>query len=376
MKETTMMNKNLIYVALMASSIACAEKDHNSSPEQNATVQESIINGTVPAPGGLVQYGVVNVPGCTGTLLTNRHVLTAHHCVRQYDDTKGTWAAAQNTGMSAFLEDGNGNQTQNESRIFEPPQPWSVNAGDYSIIELATPMTISGQTDGFFNPIYSQADSSLVNKSVLCIGYGMTQEATPTTPGGGFKLTYATMTINSVVSNQTYQINRTASNVVGAGGDSGSSCFLNGFVTGVQSTCGLGSYYDLNHNGVDDVWGENYNIPSCTGASAGSLRSWVNQQILANTTVGYSFVPALSPGTSVYANVAAVNQTSNNVLVSTNTTLPAFAARSGRLDVSVPNQPPNMMCPKLHTDTALNGDMVLTGTCLGNGLVSALIATI
>lgn len=40
------------------------------------------------------------------------------------------WAATANTGMNALLEDGNGNQTALQSRIFEPPQLWSINAGD------------------------------------------------------------------------------------------------------------------------------------------------------------------------------------------------------------------------------------------------------
>jgi hypothetical protein len=93
--------------------------------------------------------------GCTGAMLTNRRVLTAHRCVRGYDD------------------------------VLEPPTPWGINARDHAILRLDGPLSVEGESDHFYNTLYSGSDASLLNQVVTCIGYGGTTEATAMTFAGG-----------------------------------------------------------------------------------------------------------------------------------------------------------------------------------------------
>jgi hypothetical protein len=74
--------------ALVAVSVGgCLPGTSTSNPDEAVGVTtESIINGGVITRGSAAVLGVVNLNGCTGTLLTNRIVLTAHHCVRSYSD--------------------------------------------------------------------------------------------------------------------------------------------------------------------------------------------------------------------------------------------------------------------------------------------------
>jgi len=361
----------------------CSGPSSSADSTTAAESMEPIINGTVPSAGALETYGVVNLAGCTGTLLTNQHVLTAHHCTGRYNGTKRDWSgtlAAPGT-MTISLEAATGTKFATNSTIYEPPgntTTWTLNGGstgDYSIIELDHPIPVSGSSDTFYNQIYTGTDSSLVGKTVLCMGYGGTTEATANSQAGGFgTLTYANMAISSLTGS-TLRRNRTTGNVVGFGGDSGSTCYSSGAVTTVQSTCDSGSWFDLNFNNKDDAWVENYNVQWCDSSGPDSYRTWANGIIMTGFGLAYNFVPALSGTPTVSAHLYSRGAEVAGSPVAANGTMATYfqATRSGRVEVKTNTSPTNTMCPNALYTTPLAGSAQLRLTCLGNGLVSGLV---
>ena len=352
--------------------LACGTESAESVEEN----QEPIIGGTVPTRGTLESFGVVSLGGCTGTMLTNRHILTAHHCTGRYNFTAEDWSGTLNAPgtMTVRLERALVDSTASNLSILEPPGDagtWTLDDGDYSLITLDQALEANGSSDSFYNAIYASSDASLLNQTVLCMGYGGTTEATQMTFASGFNtLTSANMTINSA-SGGVLRRDRTSGGIVGFGGDSGSTCYFNGLVTGVQSTC-KASFVDVNGNGVNDGWAERNNTQWCKSAAPGQFRDWAENAILADVTVTFDAMPPMAAEATLQGTVTTTSGV-NSVNLLAGMTLTKKAPRSGRVGVAVDVEPDGMLCPVVDATSPMSGSLSISARCLGDGLVAALL---
>lgn len=280
---------SLVSVVLVA---ACGSvvPDSGTGSERTSTAREAIIMGTTvnnAATAGVVQvFSKHSI--CTGTLLQNDLVLTARHCVTTDSTITGPLDSdGQHYALSM------GEQTITPTMAVDSGYSPSM---DVALIYLQTFFQTGASANlayGFRNPIWPLPDAWLQGASVTCEGYGYY-----TFPGSfdGI-LRMATLTVASTTtSNLHYAPN--ASGQILTNGDSGSTCFINGYVTGVFSTF---TNDGTSVTGADCVGPELY-------------RPWV-QGYLSNLSGGNTDVATSQNVAADWMNLAESDASASNALV-------------------------------------------------------------
>lgn len=193
---------------------------------------------------------------CSGTLMTNRHIITAKHCL--------------NLGLSVFAKMG--------SQRVAILQKAEATNWDVAVASLVSPMQMWNwhhdhfltplpaiTTTGYARLISAATNVSLEQSALFCLGYGGATNAQPQPPLKNAVLTtrYEIVNVNPMNPVITLRTN----GQLQEGGDSGGPC-LNGFSVGASH---LGFVQSGCNNGLG----------ACFGAGAESFKNWAYLTILA-----------------------------------------------------------------------------------------------
>jgi hypothetical protein len=207
--------------------------------DETGSIEEPIVNGTnvttdlIGTPKFLNNY---NGGTCTSTLLRDRWLLTAYHCVSIDGATKNPPAP-----LSSF-EAWVGNTKATVARIFYPGLPAQVPTMDVALVKLASALPAPpGHAEPWDIPLFSGSSSSLVGNSYYCQGWGYNtcnQQGLGVLRSAVLPVTSSDATGFTITPNQFGQTT--------TDGDSGSSCYqvANGryHVLGVLSNGECGSH--------------------------------------------------------------------------------------------------------------------------------------
>lgn len=259
--------------------LACNSSSEQSSLDDKAagkTRSDAIVNGSAPGPIAY-RLGPVMVGNCSGTLITNRHVLTAGHC-----PAVSSVGFVTPTGLQVIPVAANDVRSS------------SIGDTDMAVLTLGTPALVDGRSDNINRRVVDVA----VGNNIECLGFGCNSPFYGTCSGFGV-LRRATMTVTGILGMTETQ--RNGLGQVATSGDSGSTCFViaPGQDSETSPTIGVESYayYDIFDS--DRVITAHY-TPFAT------TKEWVESRTRSAITVTTEFVPEKSPSwpfqTFVYTN--------------------------------------------------------------------------
>ncbi|HEY8086347.1 MAG TPA: trypsin-like serine protease [Polyangiaceae bacterium] len=204
--------------AALAASAGCSAAPGGTGDEATSSTSEAILNGT---PVGTDSLGTTEVctstngtgctsTGCSGQMIADRWMLTAHHCATlQQVQTGGTPTPASE--LVAWMP--GAPYAEKGVALFLHPTL------DVALVEMDYPV-VDGSGTAWTTPLWNGASTSLQGKNIYCQGFGDT-----TLSGGAWTLTSAWMPVQySGVGSLTLVPN--ASGQALYSGDSGTGCFL------------------------------------------------------------------------------------------------------------------------------------------------------
>jgi hypothetical protein len=261
----------LALVALWACSAAPGDRSEASSseiisgsPVANETLGSALLY-YCPAGKAACVASTSNVQWlCSGTMVADRWLLTAHHCVTtDGESTTGGTAVAPDT-LIAFQP---GGQTSGVGvQVFRHPTL------DVALIELSTSVVSPAGTIEK-TPIYPSSEAGFSGKSLYCEGYGVNAAAPAPGTGEGV-LRSAMMTVSGVAGGGfVFFPNATGQSL--ASGDSGAGCFL-------YPPGGGSPNYLVSVHSTEDQVAPGFNPSDDVEVTADGFASWATGIVAAN----------------------------------------------------------------------------------------------
>jgi hypothetical protein len=254
--------------------VACGDLDGVDDSIQ--TTSQSILNGT-PVSVDSLGTPKLSLPGngtCSATLLSDRWLLTAHHCAT-VEDVRTGGTPLNPASITATLL--NGSSAKGAAVFLHP----SV---DVALVQLDASL-LNGAGVPFANPLFLGSATSLVNGAVHCQGWGVVSLG----QGSGV-LRSATMVVTSA-STSSFTVPPNNFSQVPAKGDSGGACFIT--IDGIPRVAGVVSVGAFDGNQQQDA----------RLVSIDAFRDWA-QGVMGNAATLFAAAPfagraqAMVPGPS------------------------------------------------------------------------------
>jgi hypothetical protein len=263
--------------------LACGDAP-TSGGEDTAKTSAAILNGT-PVTNDVLGSPIVcasnngtscNMWGCSGTMVADRWLLTAHHCVTQGNVLTGGTAIPANE-IYTWLQ--TTPHAVTGQAIFLHP---SLDAA----LVLLSSSLVDGNGVARTTPIYTGSSAGLVGKTVYCQGWGDTSLS-----AGYGNLTSAYLTVGTGGPGS-LTLNPNGQGQALYEGDSGAGCFLGApgsspnavvSVHSEASSPGIGVTYDI-EVGADgfESWAAGViaqNACSLAGAACGNITDGLGQVV-------------------------------------------------------------------------------------------------
>jgi len=247
--------------------------------DATATTSQDIISGTpvtnetlgsallyyCPAGSAACLASTSNVQWlCSGTMVADRWLLTAHHCVSDGGEaTTGGTAVGPDT-VTVFQP--NGQTSASGVQVFRHP------TADVALVEL-TNSVVSPAGTVESTPIYPSSTTGLVGKSVYCEGFGV-NSAAPAPGTGQGTLRSAMMTVAAASGGDLLFFPNAAGQSL-AGGDSGAGCFL-------DAPGGTAKNYVVSVHSTEDTVGPGAPPSDDNEVAADAFYTWATQTVAAN----------------------------------------------------------------------------------------------